>query len=61
MSGFGFQLFKGKYIFCRRVLEKFLLSFLTFFISLFTNIIKPQYLQSLCLDMWDLGIVWIAI
>ena len=45
MSGFGFQLLKSGYIFCRRVSEKFPLSFLTFFDSLFTSIVKPRYFQ----------------
>ena len=45
MSGFGFQLLKSKYIFCRRVSKKFPLSFLTFFNSLFTNIVKPRYFR----------------
>ena len=44
MSGFGFQLLKGTYVFCRRVLEKFLLSFLTSFNGFFlTNTVKPMY------------------
>ena len=45
MSGFGFQLLKSKYIFCSRVSKKFPLSFLTFFNSLFTNIVKPRYFR----------------
>ena len=43
--GFGFQLLKSKYIFCRRVSKKFPLSFLPFFNSLFTNIVKPRYFR----------------
>ena len=40
-----FQLLKGKYIFCRRVSEKFPCSFLTFFISMFANSVKPRYFR----------------
>ena len=49
MSGFRFQLFKSKYTFCRRVSEKFPLSFLTFSNSLFTNIVKPRYFREFVL------------
>ena len=45
MSGFGSQLLKSKYIFCRRASKKLPLSFLTFFNSLFTNIVKPRYFR----------------
>ena len=45
MSGFGFQLLKRKYIFCSRVSKKFPLSFLSFFDSLFTSIVKPRYFR----------------
>ena len=62
MSGFGFQLLKSKYIFCRRVSKKFPLSFLTFFDGLFTNIVKPRYFREFVYrNIWDFGIVSFAI
>ena len=56
MSGFGVQLLKSKYIFCRRVLEEFPLSFL----CLQTSVNHGTF-GSLFLEMRDFGIVWFTI
>ena len=54
MSSFRPKLFKGKYIFSSRIVEKFSLCFSTFFNSLFTNVVK---LASWGVYFWRRG-VW---